>query len=473
MQRLSEELERQGEVVNHHAALIRERESDLEAALDRANRAHEELIALEPPSLAQAVGSLEILLRVSTESVLPKEGGDVTVEAEGKRGDGGMDVIGDRESQNSVWCLVRYLKKRSSSKGGVSSRGYEASIGSVDKGEDDEAGKGRNADESAPEGEGDDDKEKNREDGGGEGGDAPESASSLAETVGGDDGQGGGEQGHPVGKVNVVDMKEEEVVDEKGENSGGNMAAAVEIVEGGEESEDMSPPIPSSVDVAGESTFLVVVEWRTQEEVDEWFASRLAAAIEMEQEHELEHRGSEGAEGETSAAESDARAPASTMPSALPMLDTPVTIQEAFAAKIAGVKAELNSELEKARAELSRNTEAYKQYRARVRETGDVRRGGVWCASVSRCYRGEASLEVENLMRVSMGRKFEIVRDIVGSGSYYVFTLTHSPVCMSTFFSCVDTLNRRTPPLKRVGHRSARRRLGSTRLTEIWRQSES
>lgn len=383
VQRLSEELERQGEAVNHHAALIRERESDLEAALDRANRAHEELIAMEPPSLAQAVGSLEILLRVSTESVLPKEGGDVTVEAEGKEvgerkgGDDGLDVNGDRESQNNVWCLVRYLKKkRSSSKGGTSSSRDETSAGSVDKDEDDEAGKGRNADENAFEGEGHD----NREDGGQEGGNAPESASSLAQTMGGDDGHGGGEQGQPVAEDNPVDGKEEELDDEKSESSGGNVAATVETVKGEGELEDRSPPLLSSVDVAGESTFLVVVEWRTQEEVDEWFASRLAAAMEMEEEHELEHRVSEGAEGEAAAAESDGRAPASTMPSALPMLDTPVTIQEAFAAKIADVKAELNSELEKARAELSRNTEAYKQYRARVREAGDVERverGGV------------------------------------------------------------------------------------------------
>lgn len=363
VQRLSEELEHQGEAVNHHAALIRERESDLEAALDRANRAHEELIAMEPPSLAQAVGSLEILLRVSTESAFSKEGGDVIVQEGGENGDDGVDVISDRESQNRVWCLVRYLKKRSSAKSGASSRGHETSIGSVDKKEDDEAGKDRNV------GEGYDEKEMNRGGGGGEGEDAPESASSLAETVDDDDGHGhgGDEQSHTVAEVNTVDMKDE--------NSGGNMAAAVDTVEGGGESKDMSPPIPSSVDVAAESTFLLVVEWRTQEEVDEWFASRLAAAIEMEQEHELEHRESEGAEGEPSAAEFDARAPASTMPSALPMLDTPMTIQETFMAKIAGIKAELNSELEKARAELSRNTEAYKQYRARVRETGDVRRG--------------------------------------------------------------------------------------------------
>ncbi|CAM9885009.1 unnamed protein product, partial [Ascophyllum nodosum] len=49
VQRLSEELERQGQAVNHHAKVICQRESELEAALDRANRAHDELIAMEPP----------------------------------------------------------------------------------------------------------------------------------------------------------------------------------------------------------------------------------------------------------------------------------------------------------------------------------------------------------------------------------------------------------------------------------------
>ncbi|CAM9886117.1 unnamed protein product, partial [Ascophyllum nodosum] len=51
---------------------------------------------------------------------------------------------------------------------------------------------------------------------------------------------------------------------------------------------------------------------------------------------------------------------------AVPVLETPLTIQESFAAEMARVEAELNSKLEMARAELSRNTEAHKQYRARA-----------------------------------------------------------------------------------------------------------
>ncbi|CAN0340170.1 unnamed protein product, partial [Laminaria digitata] len=68
VQRLHEELERQGEAVNQHASLLRQRNGELDDALDRASRAHDELISMEPPTLARAVGGLEVLLRVSTEA---------------------------------------------------------------------------------------------------------------------------------------------------------------------------------------------------------------------------------------------------------------------------------------------------------------------------------------------------------------------------------------------------------------------
>ncbi|CAM9955740.1 unnamed protein product, partial [Ascophyllum nodosum] len=75
----------------------------------------------------------------------------------------------------------------------------------------------------------------------------------------------------------------------------------------------------------------------------------------------------ERAEGDAGEETAAATAEASMVaPRLLPVLETPLTIQESFAAEMARVEAELNSKLEMARAELSRNTEAYKQYRARA-----------------------------------------------------------------------------------------------------------
>lgn len=110
MQRLSEELERQGEAMNHHAALIHQREAELDDALDRANRAQDELIAMEPPTLSQAVGGLEILLRVSTEAT-PATPAAAAAGAASLTGDDAGEnetaISGDGPAP-TVWCLVRY-----------------------------------------------------------------------------------------------------------------------------------------------------------------------------------------------------------------------------------------------------------------------------------------------------------------------------------------------------------------------------
>lgn len=140
-----------------------------------------------------------------------------------------------------------------------------------------------------------------------------------------------------------------------------------------------------------EGDMVRVVEWRTQEEVDEWFALQLAGEMEAvaadaQQQQQEQERGEEekggvvegrgeiwggaaaGAlgEGAGQAVPAAATATAVVAPT-MHALELPVTIQEAFGAEIVRVRGELSAKLEEARAELSRNTEAYKQYRARVR----------------------------------------------------------------------------------------------------------
>ncbi|CAN0583455.1 unnamed protein product, partial [Ectocarpus sp. 12 AP-2014] len=111
VQRLSEELERQGEAVNRHASLLLEREEQLDAALDRAARAHDELISMEPPSLSQAVDGVKILLRVSTTAAAGEQwavtGDDAPAAA--------VAAGGEADAAPQVWCLVRYAIASSSS----------------------------------------------------------------------------------------------------------------------------------------------------------------------------------------------------------------------------------------------------------------------------------------------------------------------------------------------------------------------
>ena len=357
VQRLSEELERQGQAANHHAKVIRQRESELEAALDRANRAHDELIAIEPPSLSRAIGGVEILLRVSTQPVpsmaaaAGTEEKSVPIEEDAGAGDrGGQSENG----QEDVWCLVRYEKAPSSKKKrGEISKETDVSTLSVEEGK---AESGRESGENALDDHGDEE------------GDAPARAAVEA-------------------KVEAVKMTEEwEKHEGEGEaeqapltvsrsacggddgNAGRDAVVAAPRTAEGEDSEgQLSPPssLPSSASVAGQET-VVVIEWRTQGEVDEWFATRLETAVE-EEDYQQEWSRLERAEGDAGEETAAATAEASMVaPRLLPVLEIPLTIQASFAAKMARVEAELNSKLEMARAELSRNAETYKQYRARV-----------------------------------------------------------------------------------------------------------
>ena len=362
VQRLSEELERQGQAVNHHAKVICQRESELEAALDRANRAHDELIAMEPPSLSRAIGGVEILLRVSTQPApsmavaAGTEEKSVPIEEDAGAGDrGGQSENG----QEDVWCLVRYEKAPSSSKKrGEISKETDVSTLSVEEGK---AESGRESGENALDDHGDEEgdegagqaparaaveakvedakmtEEWEKHEGEGEAEQAPLTAPPSA--CGGDDGNGGRDA----------------------------VVAAPRTAEGEDSEGQPSPPssLPSSASVAGQDT-VVVIEWRTQGEVDEWFATRLETAVE-EEDYQRERSRLERAEGDAGEETAAATAEASMVaPRLLPVLEIPLTIQASFAAEMARVEAELNSKLEMARAELSRNAEAYKQYRARV-----------------------------------------------------------------------------------------------------------
>ena len=358
VQRLSEELERQGQAANHHAKVIRQRESELEAALDRANRAHDELIAMEPPSLSQAIGGVEILLRVSTQ---PAPSMAVAAGTKGKSGpiEENAGACGRGNGKEDMWCLVRYEKAPSSSKkrGGISKE-TDVSTLSVEEGK---AESGREADENALDDHGDEEGDEGA-------GQAPARAAIEA-------------------KVEAAKMTEEwEKHQGEGEaeqapltvspsacggddgNGGGDAAAAAPRTAEGEDSEGQpSPPssLPSSTSVAGQDT-VVVIEWRTQGEVDEWFATRLETAVE-EEDYQKERSRLERAEGDAGEETAAATAEASMVaPRLLPVLEIPLTIEESIAAEMARVEPELNSKLEMMRAELGRNTEAYKQYHARV-----------------------------------------------------------------------------------------------------------
>ena len=362
VQRLSEELECQGQAVIHHAKVIRQRESELEAALDRANRAHDELIAMEPPSLSRAIGGVEILLRVSTQ---PAPSMAVAAGTEEKSGpveeDAGAGGRGSQSEnrQEDVWCLVRYEKAPSSSKkrGGISKE-TDVSTLSVEEGK---AESGREAGENALDDHGDEEGDEGA-------GQAPAraavdvkvEAAKMTEEWEKHEGEGEAEQA-------PLTVSPSACGDDDG-NGGGDAAVAVSRTAEGENTEGQpSPPssLPSSASVAGQDT-VVVIEWRTQGEVDEWFATRLETAVE-EEDYQQERSRLERAEGDAGEETAAATAEASMVaPRLLPALETPLTIQESFAAEMDRVKAELNSKLEMARAELSRNTEAYKQYRARV-----------------------------------------------------------------------------------------------------------
>lgn len=437
MQRLSEELEQQGEAVNHHADLLQQREAELEAAMDRATRAHDELIAMEPPSLAQAIGSLKILLRVSTghEAL-------TTSEATGVSGDDdGDDGIGDdgvgKDDRPQVWCLVRYAraslsrrrraaesKEESRESNGEKAYAY---VGAEGVDEDDHDGDHDNDSEDDRE----DERRENKEElhAGQEGNASAEtaitspSASGPTEDSTSSDqiapmAREDGDQEHEAGKTAEGEGVEEEArpgltspaspvaeadPSEDHDGSAGNdddgngddaavvsvsPAGTTALVESGEElSGERSPAVAvadegetgdrddgdndDDHDDGDDDGTVIVVEWRTQEEVDEWFAVQLTRATQSLHEVQQQQLGEEdggggvmaGITGGSSVEETTTSVGA---PPDMPVLETPRTVQEAFATAIAKVKEELGAKLDEAHAELSRNAEAYKQYRARV-----------------------------------------------------------------------------------------------------------
>ncbi|CAM9819528.1 unnamed protein product, partial [Choristocarpus tenellus] len=90
----------------------------------------------------------------------------------------------------------------------------------------------------------------------------------------------------------------------------------------------------------------VIVEWRAQEEVDEWVTGELARVMAA--------RGSE--EGGLVALQKGSP----------PNLEMPPTLQEVAEGEVGRVRGELEAILEESRAELTRNTEAFNTYRARA-----------------------------------------------------------------------------------------------------------
>lgn len=376
MQRLSEELERQGEAVNHHANLVRQRDAELKEALQRVDRANEELVAMEPPTLTQACSSLEVLLRVSTaERALPaSEAGD--------------DGQGIRKSDvpSRTWCLVRYSREGGP---GRKSQGMEdgapragasrvAGGGSVeeqDLGWSREHREGRHGSGGGGAG---------AEAGGveGTGGNSAVTAAGAPNATGVEGGVSGVAEG-----FGATESAEAAGAQDERER-GGEDPAVIPVggTQGGAEGgadpggAEGAAPGDAGVRVDGEASSpgspengaQVVIEWRSQEEVDEWFALQLSRAVSVNTQAEgTQEPGGPAAgaivemAGDPEADEAKEAAAAAAV--VLPVLDMPPTIQELFAAQVARVKQELEAKLEEARAELSRNTEAYNQYRVRVR----------------------------------------------------------------------------------------------------------
>lgn len=365
VQRLSEELERQGEAVNRHASLLLEREEQLDAALDRAARAHDELISMEPPSLSQAVDGVKILLRVSTGAAAAYgEQSAVTghdAPAAGAAGD-------DADAVPKVWCLVRYAIASSSSsskrRGTVTGQEQEEEADTASAENSQQQQRGREEEEA---------------------GGAPRGNVSSSE----DDQPVEGDEGEQQPTASAPASPGSSQNDASATDDGAAVAAEEAqsssndpVREGGEDDENAGEEedgSETSTAAGGEgvvangdddSDTVEVVEWRTQEDVDEWFAAQVARAIEIAEEQQQETSGGGGVDGGPAAGAMDATAvtqtPVAVAP-VLPVLETPMTLQQSFGAELSRVRGNLESKLEEARAELTRNTEAYKQYRARVR----------------------------------------------------------------------------------------------------------
>lgn len=362
VQRLSEELERQGEAVNRHASLLRERDEELDVALDRAARAHDELISMEPPSLSQAVGGLEILLRVSATGAAAA----ATATATTAPADDVDDDLGSKSetAPPKIWCLVRYAIPSSQKRRGTAAGLDDA--GDPEGGHEQDASEGEREEEEDQEEEGEvqgaaSSPRGNRLSAGhspaGENGveDVQESAAA------------GGTGGDSVQKNDASSADGGEVVAAAAESAQSSSPQKDDEEGDSEDDEEEEEGTGTSPD-EGDTDTVEVVEWRPQEDVDEWFAAQLARALEAAEEQQASAAGGGG--GESAGGAMDAMAADVPAPSApvLPVLETPMTLQQAFEAELSRVRGELEGRLEEARAELRRNTEAYKQYRARVRE---------------------------------------------------------------------------------------------------------
>lgn len=395
VKRLSEELEQQGEAVNHHADALHQRDAELQAALERASRAQQELIAMEPPTLAQANQGLEVLLRVSTNSTQWASAREGISDTEKRNADESVvSAVAPR-----VWCLVKYSKKKVKrrSRSGTDSFNVRSADGNEDEREQEIGAASPDRRDSEGKNTSVDEERQQR----GEGGEQ-EVASSSLQQVGGDSGEGnepsiagGASTSSPSGKAAEAGEgdRDDGVVAAPVESTDTDMEAAHVIASfpsaigenGGDgESGDaahvaavVSPEAPDTVkttlqavDGGGEEE--AVIEWRSQEEVDEWFALQLARATEEPSSSSNAAPPSSYGREATGGLADLLEDPSATVaqyvpPVALPVLDMPPTIQERFALEVGRVREELESRLEEATAELSRNTEAYKQYRARVR----------------------------------------------------------------------------------------------------------
>ncbi|CAN0099468.1 unnamed protein product, partial [Hapterophycus canaliculatus] len=319
VQRLSEELERQGEAVNTHASLLRKRDEQLDDALDRAARAHDELISMEPPSLSQA-----------------------------------------------VWCLVRYAIPSSQKRPGKATGkedGEDAGQEGEEEEEEEEEEEGeRMGAASTPRGNGLSAGQASAEEDGGETGQQPAAAGEI-----------GADPSPSVPKSEASDGEAVSTAAEPAQSSPQDPPAPTEgqeedsdedgseDEEDGDERSEASPAEGGGGGGSNEIDTIEVVEWRPQEDVDEWFAAQLAHALEVAEEQQASGGGGGGG-GAMDVMAGDGPALAAPV---LPVLETPMTLQQSFDAELSRVRGELEGRLEEARAELRRNTEAYKQYRAR------------------------------------------------------------------------------------------------------------
>lgn len=336
MQRLSEELEQQGEAVNFHADLVRQKDVDVQAVLKHLKQAHQELVVMEPPKLSEAISGIEVLLRVSTGEASTK-GGDSE----------NTDGVHGTTLSPKTWCFVRYSRVSRGQR-----RPSDAKAGAVTG--DDHAGAAVRLPDSSDDCSGGDD---------GSPGDLVEP------NPAGEEVQGSGE----------VDKHEDVVHSQVDDptygdknrnqcdlaNEGTSVDADPLACE--ERSSPGSPPATPKTRERSEDALEVIMEWRTQEDVDEWFAHQLATDPMASSPGEDSQAADEQATGGLADMLAPIRpAEESAKAVEIPVLKLPPTVQESSGVEVARVRQELEDKLEEAKAELSRNTEAYNQYRARV-----------------------------------------------------------------------------------------------------------